>query len=148
MSQAFDDVRVRLRDAKEAVNTASHRLEHLISSRTQRARRKTDAVAYRLSPVRLGARVSAARQRFSVLCAARDAALSSRLENARLRFHLSAVSLDALSPLAVLQRGYALAQDKEGKLVRDAQSIQIGEPVRLRLAHGILNCRVEERENT
>ncbi len=148
MSAAFDEVRVRLRDAKEIVSAASHRIENLVSSRMQRARRQTDAVTCRLSPARLGARVSAGRHRFSVLCAARDAALSSRLENARLRFHLSAVSLDALSPLAVLQRGYALAHDKDGTLVRDAQAVQIGEPVRLRLAHGILNCRVEERENT
>ena len=148
MSAAFDEVRVRLRDAKEVVSAASHRIENLVSSRMQRAHRKTDAVASRLSPARLGARVSAGRHRFSVLCAARDAALSARLENARLRFHLSAVSLDALSPLAVLQRGYALAQDKDGTLVRDAQAVQIGEAVRLRLAHGILNCRVEERENT
>ncbi|HEY0546727.1 MAG TPA: exodeoxyribonuclease VII large subunit [Pyrinomonadaceae bacterium] len=148
MSSAFDDVRVRLRDAREAVGAASHRLETLISSRVQRARRKTDVIASRLSPARLGARVSAARHRFSQLSAARDAALAARLENARLRFHLAAASLDALSPLAVLKRGYALAQAVDGSLVRDAREVQIGEPVKLRLAQGSLRCRVEERENT
>jgi exodeoxyribonuclease VII large subunit len=147
MSPAFDDVRVRLRDARETVGAASHRLETLTLSRVVRARRKADAVASRLSPARLGARVSAARHRFSTLSAARDAALAARLENARLRFHLAAASLDALSPLAVLKRGYALAQSEDGSLVRDAREVQIGETVKLRLAQGVLRCRVEESEN-
>ena len=47
------------------------------------------------------------------------------------------------SPLAVLQRGYAIAQDKEGRLLREAASVTIGDPVRLRLAKGRLDCRVE-----
>ncbi|MBV9211573.1 MAG: exodeoxyribonuclease VII large subunit [Acidobacteria bacterium] len=148
MSTAFDEVRVRLRDAREAVGAASHRLETLISGRVNRARRKADAISSRLSPARLGARVSAARHKFSQLSASRDAALAARLENARLRFHLAAASLDALSPLAVLKRGYALAQAEDGQLLRDAREAQIGEPIKLRLAQGTLRCRVEERENT
>ncbi len=146
MSSSFDEVRVRLRDARAAMDEAAHRMENLMARQLQQTRRRAEAISCRLSPARLGARVSAARNRFSLLCLARDAAVQSRLEHARLRFHLAAASLDALSPLAVLQRGYALAQDGTGALVRDAGAVSVGDKINLRLANGRLRCRVEDLE--
>lgn len=148
MSSAFDEVRVRLRDSRQATDEAMHRLESLVTRQMQSARRRTDVIASRLSPARLGARVAAARNMFGVLCARRDAAMQSGLEHARLRFHLGAASLDALSPLAVLQRGYALAQDEKKHLVRDARTVQVGDRLQLSLARGVVRCRVEEVENS
>jgi exodeoxyribonuclease VII large subunit len=147
MSTAFDEVRARLHDAVVGVDDAAHRLETLMMRASQRARRRTDAISCRLSPVRLGARVSAAKIRFNVLLAARDAAATARLDDARARLAVTAASLDALSPLAVLKRGYAIAQDERGQLLRDAREAQAGDALRLRLAAGTLRCRVEEVEN-
>jgi len=56
------------------------------------------------------------------------------------------VALDAMSPLAVLGRGYALAQDARGSVLRDASKVGAGERVRVRLSRGALSCRVEEVE--
>jgi exodeoxyribonuclease VII large subunit len=147
MSQGFDDVLQKLRGMRRATDEASHRLESLMTRATQRARRRADATSCRLSPARLGARVAAARVRFSVLCAARDAAIGSRLNDERAQLSVAVASLDAMSPLAVLKRGYALAQDERGHLLRDARQARAGDAVRLQLAEGALRCRVEEREN-
>jgi exodeoxyribonuclease VII large subunit len=147
MSPAFDEVRERLHDALTSVDDIAHRLETLMMKTAQRARRHADAVSYRLSPARLGARVSAAKVRFNVLLAARNAAANTRLDDARARLAVAAASLDALSPLAVLKRGYAMAQDEQGNLLLDARQAQAGDGVRLRLAEGVLRCRVEKVEN-
>lgn len=147
MSQGFDDARQRLRDARLTTDETTRRLESLMMRAAQAARRRADATAYRLSPARLGARVAAARTRFSVLRAARDAATRSRLDDKRAQLSIAVASLDALSPLAVLKRGYALAQDEHGRLLLDARRARVGEMVRLRLAEGALRCRVEEMEN-
>ena len=50
------------------------------------------------------------------------------------------------SPLGVLQRGYAIAQDASGKLVRDAAAVNVGDEVNVRLAKGKLNTRVVTTE--
>lgn len=147
MSPAFDEARERLHEARARVDDASHKVETLMMRAAQVARRRADAVGRRLSPARLGARVSAAHARFIVLRAEQSAAMNSRLEDARARLTAAAASLDALSPLAVLKRGYAVAQDRRGALLRDAREVKTGDPVRLRLAEGVLHCRVEEVEN-
>ena len=62
------------------------------------------------------------------------------------RFGALAASLDALSPLKVLGRGYALAQTADGTVQRSAGQVETGEIVHLRLAEGGLVCQVKEKE--
>ena len=59
--------------------------------------------------------------------------------------HLTA-ALDALSPLKVLSRGYAVVQDRGGAVVRDSAQVQPGEQVHVRLASGKLTCTVDHAE--
>jgi exodeoxyribonuclease VII large subunit len=73
-----------------------------------------------------------------------ESAALARLENARSLLAVAAVALDAMSPLAVLGRGYALAHDARGRLLRDAAGVEEGARVSVRLARGALLCRVEE----
>ena len=60
------------------------------------------------------------------------------------RFAALAASLDALSPLRVLGRGYALAQTESGEILRSAAQTAPGERIRVRLARGQLVCDVAE----
>ena len=60
------------------------------------------------------------------------------------RFAALAASLDALSPLRVLGRGYALAQAEDGTVLRSAAQTAAGERIRVRLAQGQLVCDVAE----
>jgi exodeoxyribonuclease VII large subunit len=113
----------------------------------ERARRRADASIARLSPVSLSAHVADARVRLSLACAKRDAAIGSCLEDAGSRLSVVAASLDALSPLGVLKRGYSIAQDERGRLVRQAGEVSVGDTLRLKLAEGSLRCRVLEKED-
>ena len=58
----------------------------------------------------------------------------------------TAAALDALSPLKVLGRGYAIAQTTEGAILKSAESVQSGDRLRLRLADGTVNCQVTDKE--
>lgn len=53
--------------------------------------------------------------------------------------------LKALSPLAILERGYALVFDSAGKLVKDSSWVKIGEDISARLAHGTINARIQKK---
>lgn len=57
-----------------------------------------------------------------------------------------AASLDAMSPLKVLGRGYAIAADIRGELIRSIDDVKPDDKLRLCVNDGIIKCRVEERE--
>lgn len=54
--------------------------------------------------------------------------------------------LDSLSPRAVLKRGYAIARDYRGNLIRSIDTIAVGNELNLLLYDGSLNCTVNARK--
>jgi exodeoxyribonuclease VII large subunit len=54
--------------------------------------------------------------------------------------------LEALSPLAVLGRGYAIVEGRDGRVRSDAATLTAGEPARLRMRDGRADVRVESVE--
>ena len=63
---------------------------------------------------------------------------------------LAAISgqLDALSPLAVLGRGYSLTQDKKsGRLLTDVKQLKVGQEIVTRLSAGKVTSQVIEFED-
>lgn len=64
----------------------------------------------------------------------------------RQRMGRLAAALDALSPLKVLGRGYAIARDENGRVLSGVRQIEPGDKFDLRLVDGTLACRVEERK--
>ena len=111
-----------------------------------RSRVQEQALSHAFNEVK--SQLNAARARFDAASSSCDGAMEMKLQQARERLGLAAASLDALSPLGVLQRGYAIAQDESGKLVRDATSVAPGDKLSVRLAKGRLGTRIERIEAT
>lgn len=74
------------------------------------------------------------------------AAARGQLEEDVRRFTRLTASLDALSPLKVLGRGYAMAQSADGTILRDSAQTAAGDRIRVQLAQGGLNCTVDSIE--
>jgi len=55
--------------------------------------------------------------------------------------------LKALSPIAILERGYAIVFDSSGKLVKNSAQVEVGEEISAQLAHGSLIAKVEKTGN-
>ena len=70
-------------------------------------------------------------------------AASARLTGPRQRLWALAASLDAMSPLKVLGRGFAMATDSRGQILRRAGEVLPGDGITVTLAEGSLDCRVE-----
>lgn len=58
-----------------------------------------------------------------------------------------AAALDAMSPLKVLARGYAVATGADGAVLRSAAQTQPGDSIRVQLQVGALHCTVNNRED-
>lgn len=75
-----------------------------------------------------------------------DQAMTNLLAVKRARTGQLAAALDAMSPLKVLGRGYAIAQKQDGSIISHTGDAAPGERFRLRVSDGELPCRVEETD--
>ena len=65
------------------------------------------------------------------------------LARRRQQFAALAASLDALSPLKVLGRGYSVAKDTTGQLLRSIEQTEVGQAITVTLGDGSLDCTVD-----
>ena len=70
---------------------------------------------------------------------------AGQISRKRERFSALAASLDAMSPLKVLGRGYAVARSEAGEILKSAGDVNIGDHIQVKLGQGILGCTVDER---
>jgi exodeoxyribonuclease VII large subunit len=72
-----------------------------------------------------------------------ERALARQLEDPRRQLERLTAQLDALSPLRVLERGYAVPRTPDGRVLRRIAEFQPGAPVQLRVVDGDVGLRVE-----
>lgn len=69
--------------------------------------------------------------------------LSAQLREQRGELAALAAALDAMSPLKVIARGYSIARDEQGGLIRRVEDVKEEQKLRLRVSNGEVLCRVE-----
>ena len=72
--------------------------------------------------------------------------MRARLASDRARWEQIAAKLDALSPIKILDRGYALVFDANGALVKDARLLKPGQEVTGRVARGSFVAEIKKTE--
>ncbi len=160
-------VRYRLLQARGRYDSlAVNRTEGRITSLLHRLNQRLDDFAFRMESTVTGSlrgrlrgvtdlaaavlrhdprqRLGAARERL-VACRTRlDRSLERTHQVSLTRIHALDARLHALSPLAVLDRGYALVQNADGVLIRSVTQVATGERVTTRLSDGAFDSRVQE----
>lgn len=84
-------------------------------------------------------------QRMDELCVRLFAAGQHFVSDKRHQSERLAASLDALSPLKVLSRGYSVVMGQDGTILRSTKTIDKGDHVHIKLSDGGLNCLIEEK---
>lgn len=128
-------------------------LENFDIRRTQAVRKKLSRLSTRLEDLK-GRRVlqnpiSYVDSKRAELDYVRDRliAAADRINAAnRHKFVALAASVDAMSPLKVMSRGYAIAADHKGKLIRSINDVKPNEKLRILVRDGVIKCAVEESE--
>lgn len=111
--------------------------ESMLESRT-----RLDAARSAMSPARLSADLNHKKGRFDVLVQRRDNAAMKMVGARRERLGMRRASLDALSPLKVLNRGYSMILDDRGEVVLSVTRISEGDSVTVRFADGEATVKV------
>ncbi|MEN9704180.1 MAG: hypothetical protein RLZZ393_59 [Pseudomonadota bacterium] len=94
------------------------------------------ALATRLDGAQPGHRIARFGDKTASMEQRLRSALAASLSRSRQRLALAARALSAVSPLAVLDRGYAIATTPSGEAIRDASRLAAGDELQLRMARG------------
>jgi len=136
----------RLQRDHERLIHLHHRLLGVLREQQQARQSQLERAHARLLAQHPQQRLPLLHHRLTELAQRLRHAIERRLERDRLTLQQAARTLHAVSPLATLERGYAILFDEAGKVLRSAQGVENGVALRARLADGELGLRVEERE--
>ena len=135
--------RQRLASGRERMDAVRERLLRARALMHERAASRIAQLHVRLLHQHPRARVELFLRNTSELHRRLDAAWTRNAERRRLHVAELARALNAVSPLDVLKRGYAILFDESGRVLRSAQGASAGDSVRARLADGELALKIE-----
>ena len=136
----------RLRVARQELDHMEARARHRVQGGLEARRRRLAEARQALEALHPRARMLAHRARLDELSARAASAVQRRVHDGARRFGALGARLDALSPLKVLERGYAIALAGDHHVVCDAREVAPGASLSVRLHRGSLGCRVETVE--
>ena len=154
LSQRVVQLENRLHSSiRHHLSTLRHFLASKVGSRgfvvaeaqVRRLAQRVDDLEFRLQQVgRSGSMLRARAHRLELIAQRLIRATEQSIQKSKQAFVHVAGTLDALSPLAVLERGYAICQTADGRVVREADAVELQSSVKVRLSRGSLTAVVTE----
>ncbi len=137
-----------LRQQRQRADEMTSRLALGLRARLDQSRKRFTALHLRIATFDFRVKISAFRLRLEKLSADLGVRAERLLRTKREHLERLALQLHERSPLKVLERGYAIATDANGNLLRDAAQVQLGDAVSIQLHRGRLTTEVKEKETS
>jgi exodeoxyribonuclease VII large subunit len=138
---------VELRQRAQRLDDLEQRLIRVLRADLSARQRTVVQLAAELRQHSPALRVANARRRLESARASIETITRARMEQFGKRLAVAARTLDAVSPLATLERGYAIVTDSKGTVVTNAQDVRVGQLIDARLTQGSIRARIERATN-
>jgi exodeoxyribonuclease VII large subunit len=134
------------REQRIAASRIAIRLAQAMTARARPPRLALERNSARLAEADVRELVAARRELIGMLRRRLEAAALAAIARKRMELAGRARRLDDVSPLRVLQRGYAVVTNaRDGRTVADAAAVELGDEIDIRLGHGRLRANVTAR---
>jgi exodeoxyribonuclease VII large subunit len=130
----------------QRLDELDYRLRERLRARIEEARRELRARESRLRYFDIRPRLATDRRRLDAAGSTAAHAIRRQLERRARRLESLAGKLSQLSPLAILERGYAIVTGADGSILKRAVEAPAGTDLRIRLAEGRLAAKVTDNE--
>ena len=136
LSSVFVEFPQKIKDWQYKIEDFQNELRDSLAEKLKAKEKRLEALTNRLSPVKLAAKLNEKKTRLAVLHQKQISAIKKIIDANDEKLKISMASLDALSPLSVLKRGFSIVETENGEILRDSQDVKTGEKLRIRLAKG------------
>jgi exodeoxyribonuclease VII large subunit len=140
---AFARMMDLIRQRQQKVDDLTYRLERAERQALELTRRRWETLAAAVRHYDLRRVLAGIRGELEAQTAAVAAAMRNQLLQNKVRIERMARALETLSPLAILDRGYALVFDASGQLIKDAAQVKPGDEINARVARGEILATVK-----
>jgi exodeoxyribonuclease VII large subunit len=144
VSGADSRITMLLHRLAQRLDDAAERMEEALEAQLRERTRRVDAMTAMILRRDPRQRIELARHSFAAGQARLERTLERAIDARRAGVERLTARLQSLSPLAVLERGYAFVTDADGMLIRCTAQMTMGEIVKTRLADGHFTSRVED----
>jgi len=135
-----------LRQQRQRADEMTSRLALGLRARLEQSRKRFTAAHLRIASFDFRVKIAAFRLRLEKRAAELGVRAERFLRAKRERLERFRLQLEERSPLRVLERGYAIATDAAGNLLRDAAQVVLGDSVSIQLHRGRLTAEVKKNE--
>ncbi|MBA3334245.1 MAG: exodeoxyribonuclease VII large subunit [Acidobacteria bacterium] len=147
LSPVFTEFPADIKDLRYEVEDFRTELQNAASDKLKIQRQNLEILTNRLSPLKLASKLNEKKICLALLEQRQISAVRDIADKKDEQLKIEMASLDALSPLAVLKRGFSIVQTPEGKILRDAEKIKQNDRVKIRLSRGRIEAEVKLIEN-
>ncbi|PFG09069.1 exodeoxyribonuclease VII large subunit [Marinobacter sp. LV10MA510-1] len=142
LSARLKDPRRSLQEKAQRLDGLDVRLSRAMAQMTQRLHVRTDHLQQRLAMQSPNRQLASASERVLRATTGLNLAIQQALKSRREQLDYTAQTLNLVSPLATLGRGYAIVKDDQGKIVRHAGQLEAGQAISARVASGTVHAQV------
>lgn len=152
--QQLHFLRQRMRHPGERINQWQQQFEQKevllkqqMQQRLQQAQLKLGALTRAFSIDKLQQQNQQANQQLETASKQLHKAIEQKIAHQRQQLSQQAATLDMVSPLATLKRGYSITENEQGQLLKNSQSVTIGQQITTRLGQGLVYSQVTSTQN-
>jgi exodeoxyribonuclease VII large subunit len=135
-----------LRQQRQRADDMTSRLALGLRAQLEKSRKRFTAAHLRIMSFDFRVKIAAFRLRLEKRSAELSVRAERLLRTKRERLDRLRLQLEERSPLRVLERGYAIATDAAGNVLRDAAQVALGDSVAIQLHRGRLSTEVKKKE--
>ncbi|MEO2020124.1 MAG: exodeoxyribonuclease VII large subunit [Fuerstiella sp.] len=130
-------------DLRTGLRQSAARVHQIMTGQLERLAQQLDAIESRNVFRRPMTMIDERRQRCDDIAGRADRAVRLQIERIQQRLAATTASLDALSPLSVLARGYSLTTTADGTLVNSVSKAEDGIQIQVRVSDGVIMATVD-----
>jgi exodeoxyribonuclease VII large subunit len=146
LSPVFVEFPQKIKDWQYELEDSQNRLRDVFKQKIDDSLQRLETLTNRISPLKLAAKLNENQTRLALLKQRQVSAAKNVLDAKDEKLKVRMASLDALSPLAVLRRGFSITENEHGEILRDSRVAKPGDKLKIRLASGKLEAEITKSE--
>ncbi len=147
LSSVFSEFPQKIKDWRYEIEDFDEQMTDALREKLKSSEKKLQNLSNRLSPIKLAAKLNEKKTRLAVLTQKQISAIKDIIDLKDEKLKIKMASLDALSPLSVLGRGFSIVKNEKGRILREASQTKIGEEVEVLMSKGKIRSKVLSVEN-